>query len=66
MFKFILHTLGNKFPQSFSTQNTMHESTLDAFEEKSNEEQAEEFAKEVERKCAELEITVDYYMMEFI
>jgi hypothetical protein len=44
----------------------MHESTLDAFEEKSNEEQAEEFAKEVERKCAELEITVDYYMMEFI
>jgi hypothetical protein len=27
---------------------------------------ADEYAMEIERKCAELEITVDYYMMEFV
>jgi hypothetical protein len=27
---------------------------------------ADEYAMELERKAAELEITVDYYMMEFV
>lgn len=44
----------------------MNDSTLNLFEEKTNEEEAEEFAKEIEKKCEELQITVDYYMMEFI
>ncbi len=56
MFKFIFHILDNK----------MNDSTLDILSDKSDEEFADEFAMEIERKAAELEITVDYYMMEFM
>jgi len=58
MFKFILHTI--------IQQNKMHESTLDLFCENESDNYADEYAMEIERKAAELEITVDYYMMEFI
>ncbi len=58
MFKFIFKTLFE--------QRKMNDSTLDLLSEKSDEEFADEFAMEVERKAAELEITVDYYMMEFM
>ncbi len=58
MFKFIFKTLFD--------QRKMNDSTLDLLSEKSDEEFADEFAMEVERKAAELEITVDYYMMEFM
>ncbi len=58
MFKFILQTIFQ--------QNKMHESTLDLFANKSDDEFAEEYALEIERKAAELEVTIDYYMMEFI
>lgn len=43
----------------------MNDSTLDLFEEKADEE-ADLFAKSLEEKAKELEITVDYYMMEFL
>jgi hypothetical protein len=65
MFKFILHTLKRTSPESFSTDITMNDSTLDLFEEKA-EEEADLFAKGLEEKAKELEITVDYYMMEFL
>lgn len=38
---------------------------LDSFDN-TNDEDAYEFASDLERKAAELEITVDYYMMEFM
>jgi hypothetical protein len=57
MFKFILHLL---------TEQQMHESTLDLFCDHESAEHADEYAMEIERKAAELEITVDYYMMEFM
>jgi hypothetical protein len=57
MFKFILHTIFQ--------QNKMHESTLDLFCQH-DEVIADEYAMELEQKAAELEITVDYYMMEFM
>ncbi len=44
----------------------MNESTLDLFCQHEDEAFADEYAMELERKAAELEITVDYYMMEFI
>lgn len=43
----------------------MNDSTLDLFCSHEDENYADEYAMEIERKCAELEITVDYYMMEF-
>jgi hypothetical protein len=44
----------------------MFDSTLDLFCEHDNAEYADEFAMEIEEKAAALEITVDYYMMEFM
>lgn len=44
----------------------MHESTLDLFCEQESTQLAEEFALELEQKAAELEITVDYYLAEFV
>ncbi len=44
----------------------MNESTLDLFSQHEDEMYADEYAMELERKAAELEITVDYYMMEFV
>jgi hypothetical protein len=44
----------------------MHESTLDLFCDQDDEQFAYEFWMEVEKKAAELEVTVDYYMMEFM
>ena len=44
----------------------MHESTLDLFCEYADEIMADEYAKEIELKAAELEVTVDYYMSEFM
>ena len=52
--------------------NSMHESTLDLFcgdtnlTEDSEEQMAAEFASEIEQKAAHLEVTVDYYMQEFM
>jgi hypothetical protein len=44
----------------------MHESSLDLFCQHADEQIADDFAMEIEAKAAELEITVDYYMMEFM
>lgn len=46
--------------------NTMHESTLDLFCNDNSDEFADEYALEIERKAAELEVTVDYYLAEFV
>ena len=58
MIKFILHFL--------TSDKTMKDTTLDLFCEHQEKKDAEEFALELEQKAAELEITVDYYMMEFM
>ena len=58
MLKFILHTLFD--------QRKMHDSTLDLFCEHESAEYADEYAKEIEMLAAELEVTVDYYMAEFM
>jgi hypothetical protein len=44
----------------------MNDSTLDLFCEHEDEQYADEYAMEIETKAALLEITVDYYMMEFM
>lgn len=44
----------------------MHQSTLDLFCEHADAQMAEEYAMELEAKAAELEITVDYYIAEFL
>jgi hypothetical protein len=44
----------------------MNESTLDLFCQHDDEMYADEYAMELERKASELEITIDYYMMEFV
>lgn len=58
MFKFILQILFD--------QRKMHESTLDLFCDHEDELYADEFTRELEMKAAELEVTVDYFMMEFM
>ena len=58
MFKFILYTIFQ--------QNKMHESTLDLFCEHEDTKYADEYAKEIEMLAAKNEVTVDYYMAEFI
>ena len=54
------------FIQLIRKVNTMHESTLDLFCGDESEQFADEYAMEIERKAAELEITVDYYIAEFL
>ena len=44
----------------------MHESTLDLFCQYADETIADEYAKEIELKAAELELPVDYYIQEFM
>lgn len=44
----------------------MNNSTLDLFCEHEDEQYADEFALDIEMKAKELEITCDYYMMEFM
>jgi hypothetical protein len=44
----------------------MFDSTLDLFCEHDDAEYADEFAMDIEEKAAEFEVTVDYYMMEFM
>lgn len=49
----------------------MHESTLDLFcgdslTDEIDTQMAEEFASELEAKAAHFEVTVDYYMQEFM
>lgn len=44
----------------------MHESTLDLFCSVESDTFAQEYAMEIEQKAAELELTVDYYMAEFL
>lgn len=44
----------------------MSESSLDLFCEHAEQAAADAFALECEQKAAELEITVDYYMAEFL
>ena len=49
--------------------DSMHESTLDLFCGDTNSDDAklaEEFASEIEQKAAHFEVTVDYYMQEFM
>jgi hypothetical protein len=58
MFKFILQTIFQQYK--------MHESTLDLFCGDDSNEFADEYAMEIERKAAELEVTVDYYIAEFL
>lgn len=59
-------------PQFFLTtmsnlhSDYMHESTLDLFCSEDDPQLAAEYAMEIERKAAELELTVDYYMQEFM
>ena len=58
MFKFILQTIFQQYK--------MHESTLDLFCGDDSNEFADEYAMEIEKKAAELEVTVDYYIAEFL
>lgn len=58
MFKFIFYILFD--------QRKMHDSTLDLFCEHESAEYADEYSMEIERKATELEVTVDYYLMEFV
>lgn len=58
MIKFILSHLFD--------QRKMHDSTLDLFCEHESVECADEYATEIEQKAAELEVTVDYYIQEFM
>ena len=44
----------------------MHESTLDLFCQHEDEMFAEEYVTELELKASQFEVTVDYYMMEFM
>jgi hypothetical protein len=44
----------------------MTDSTLDLFCQHEDAQMAEEYAMELEAKAAELEITVDYYIAEFL
>ena len=44
----------------------MHESTLDLFCQHADETIADEYAKEIELKAAELELPANYYMQEFM
>ena len=44
----------------------MHDSTLDLFCNSDDEIFADEYAQELEKKANSLEITVDYYLMEFV
>ena len=44
----------------------MHDSTLDLFCQHEDDEYADEYAMEIETKAAELEVTVDYYIAEFM
>jgi len=44
----------------------MHQSTLDLFCDHIDTQMAEEYAMELEAKAAELEITVDYLIEEFL
>ena len=49
--------------------DSMHESTLDLLSGDTNSDDAklaEEFASEIEEKAAHFEVTVDYYMQEFM
>lgn len=58
MFKFILYTMFN--------QRKMHNSTLDLFCNHESAEYADEYAMEIEEKAKLLEVSVDYYMAEFM
>jgi hypothetical protein len=51
---------------SMKPENSLSDSTLDLFADKADAEFADEFAMELEAKAAALEITVDYYMQEFM
>lgn len=44
----------------------LSDSTLDLFADKADAELADQYALEIEQKAAALEITVDYYMQEFM
>ena len=44
----------------------LSESTLDLFCDHADEQLAHEYALEIESKAAALEVTVDYYMAEFM
>jgi len=73
----IAYTQSNQHNDSYLTKlvklpfNTMHETTLDLFcgDDNSDEENhifAEEFAASLEERAAFYEVTVDYYMEEFL
>ena len=58
MIKFILSHLFD--------QRKMHDSTLDLFCNHESAEYADEYAMEIEEKAKSLEVTVDYYIAEFM
>ena len=58
MLKFIFYTLFD--------QRKMHDSTLDLFCNHESDEYADEYAMEIEEKAKLLEVSVDYYMAEFM
>ena len=73
----IASTQSNQHNDSYLTKlvklpyNTMHESTLDLFCDDNNSDEenhifAEEFAASLEERAAFYEVTVDYYMEEFL
>lgn len=68
--KFLRNSILNKCAILFTTNKPkliMNDSTLDLFCDHGDDERcADEFAMEIEMKAAVLEITTDYYMMEFM
>ena len=62
----MLDFLVNLWYHTFMKDKMMHQSTLDLFCDHADKQMAEEYAMEIEAKAAELEVTVDYYMAEFL
>ncbi len=62
----MINFLVNLWYHSFMKNKFMHESTLDLFSDHADAQMAEEYAMEIEAKAAELEITCDYYIAEFL
>jgi hypothetical protein len=64
----IVYTLSNLPNDNYSMkpENFLSDSTLDLFCDHADEQLADEYALEIEQKAAALEVTVDYYIAEFM
>jgi len=65
----MIHYSSSNLPKGnylMKPENCLSESTLDLFCDQADAEFADEFALELEAKAAALEITVDYYIQEFM